>query len=214
MQSRFPLAYEWLLFNRDRLENHRNIQPRPFPANEWYRYGRVQGLTSFENRAKIVVGVNSQGDKYVYDDTNTLLAPGGTAGECSIATFREAPEKSPYDLYFILALLNHKGIEYFCRKRGSPFQGGWYARGTSVLGQIPMPKIDLTIDNQKHRLYESITLNCKLLCGACASIAGATTNAERTRLMRREQYLKQSLNTDISALYGISDIIDSIELPK
>ncbi len=213
MQSNYPLAYAWLLHNRMRLES-RDIQPRPFPPEEWYRYGRNQALALFENRPKIVVGVNSQGDKYVYDDSNTLLATGGTAGECAIAAFRETPEKSPYDLYFILALLNHKAIEYFCRKRGSPFRGGWYARGTSVLKQIPIPQIDLTVDTQKRRIYENIVLKCKRLCDICASMVTTTTNAERVKLERSKAYLKQSMDAEVSALYGISEIIDRIELPS
>ncbi|MBK9094816.1 MAG: hypothetical protein IPM84_19020 [Anaerolineae bacterium] len=47
--------------------------------------------------------------EHVYDDSNVLLASGGTAGECAIAAFRGDAGRSPYSLYFILALLNHKG---------------------------------------------------------------------------------------------------------
>ena len=212
IQSRFPLAYQWLLHNRTRLEK-RDISPRPFPPDEWYRYGRSQALTAFENRPKITVGVNSRGDKYVYDNTNTLLASGSTAGECAIATFRKTSESLSYDLYFILALLNHKAVEYFCRKRGSPFRGGWYARGTSVLQQIPLPKVDLTIGSERRHLYESIVSKCKQLCDVCHLLDRSPSNAERVRLDRRQAYIKQAMDQEISALYGISNIIESVELP-
>jgi len=212
MQSQFPLAYQWLLHNRDRLEK-RDISPRPFPLDEWYRYGRSQALTVFENRPKIVVGVNSQGDKYVYDDTNTLLASGNTAGECAIAAPQQSSDRPSYDLYFILAVLNHKAIEYFCRKRGSPFRGGWYARGTAVLKQIPLPLIDLVADNERRHRYENIVSKCKQLCDICRLLDGNVSNAERVRLNRHRTYIKQTIDQDISALYDVSSIIERVELP-
>lgn len=212
MRTSFPLAYEWLNYNHDRLAR-RDIQPSHFPADEWYRYGRVQALTAFENRPKIVVGINSKGDKYVYDESNTLLASGDTAGECAISTFTDQPERSPYDLHFILALLNYKAVEYFCRKRGSSFQHGWYARGKSVLEQIPVPFIDLTTDNERKRLYDRIIRNCIQLSATCRSLTEVPTNAARVRLDRQRAFMKQALDTDISSLYGIVGIIDGIELP-
>lgn len=123
MQADYPGVYAWLQHHQASLQN-RSIKPEPYPMDEWYRYGRQQALTVFENRPKIVVGINSLGDKYVYDESNTLLASGGTAGECAIAAFQDEAEQSPYDLLYIHALLNHKAVEYFCRKRGSPFRGG------------------------------------------------------------------------------------------
>ncbi len=213
MQATFSLAYQWLQHNQGVLEKRR-MDARRSSTEEWYRYGRSQGLTVFENRPKIIVGINSLGDKYVYDETNTLLAPGGTAGECSISLFSDHPEKSPYDLYFILALLNHKAVEYFCRKRGNHTQHGWYGRGTSVLEEIPIPIIDLTTDNEKHHLYESIVAKCKELCEVCKSISNTTSHAMRVRLEGRKTYLKQSMDAQISTLYGVAEIIDNVELPQ
>ena len=213
MQITFPLAYQWLQHNRNILES-RKMDSKHSGTDEWYRYGRSQALTAFENRPKIVVGINSLGDKYVYDDTNTLLASGDTAGECSIAVYRDEPEKSSYDLYFLLALLNHKAVEYFCRKAGSTFQNGWYSRGASVLKRIPVPLVDFTSNNERRYLYENIVLECKELCEICKSLSSATTNADRIRLERRKTHLKQSMDAQISTLYGVAEIIDNVELPQ
>jgi hypothetical protein len=73
MRTRFPNAYKYLSHYKTPLKD-RDISPKPYPPKEWYRYGRDQALTSFEHRPKIVVGVNSLGDKYVYDSSDTLLA--------------------------------------------------------------------------------------------------------------------------------------------
>lgn len=213
MQSDYPLAYAWLNHNRHNLEQ-RDISPTPFPPEEWYRYGRQQALTAFENRMKIVVGVNSLGDKYVYDDGNTLLASGGTAGECAIAAFQNNPQSSPYDLFFIHALLNHKVIEYFCRKRGSPFRGGWFSRGTAVLKEIPIPNIDTTVDNVRVQLYRDIIQANQNLHSICRELSTTTSQANRGRLERQQRSVKSDMDAMINQLYQIEHIIEQIELPS
>ncbi len=214
LQQRFPLAWTWLEHNQAVLKHPpRDIRPAPFPVGEWYRYGRDQALTAFEDRPKIVVGINSLGNKYVYDDSNALLASGGTAGECAIAAFRGGTRRSPYSLYFILALLNHKAVEYFCRKRGSPFRGGWYARGTAVLKEIPVPSIELSSTNARSQLYAGVVETCQTLCRMGAGLDKADSTTERTRLERRMNALKREMDAAISTLYGIMDVVDRIELP-
>lgn len=212
MQSQYPLAYAWLSHNQETLQR-RDISPKPFPADEWYRFGRQQALTAFEDRPKIIVGVNSLGDKYVYDETNTLLASGGTAGECAIAAFRDNDRHSSYDLYFIHALLNHKAVEFFCRKRGSPFRGGWFARGTAVLKEIPIPYIDTTTDNPRIQLYQDIIAANQQLHTICRTLEVTRSGRDRSRLERQKRAVKNRMDTTISQLYGITSIINQVELP-
>jgi hypothetical protein len=214
LRKEFPLAWAWLEHNQAILKHPpRDIRPAPFPADEWYRYGRDQALTAFENRPKIVVGVNSLGDKYVYDDSNALLASGGTAGECAIAAFRNSVRRSPYSLHFILALLNHKAVEYFCRKRGSPFRGGWYARGTAVLKEIPIPRVQLPAMDERGQLYWKIVEVSQTLCRLGDALNRADSSVERTRLERQMTALKREMDAAISALYGVAGVVDRIELP-
>ena len=214
LREKFPLAWAWLEHNQAILKHPpRDIRPAPFPADEWYRYGRDQALAAFENRPKIVVGVNSLGDKYVYDDSNTLLASGGTAGECAIAAFRDDTRRSPYSLDFILAILNHKVVEYFCRKRGSPFRGGWYARGTAVLKEIPIPNIQFPVADERGQLYRKIVKASQTLQRLGDALSNTDSIVERTRLERQMNALKREMDAEISILYGVTDVIDRIELP-
>jgi hypothetical protein len=211
LREEYPGAWEWLEHNQADLQT-RDIRPADFPPDEWYRYGRDQALTSFEDCPKIIVGVNSQGDKYVYDDSNTLLASGGTAGECAIAHFQNPASHSRYDLHFVLAILNHKAIEYFCRKRGSPFRGGWYARGTAVLKEVPVPDIDFDSDDNQLRLYREITELSRQLCDDNRALSGRIGSL-RDQLTRRIAANKRLMEARISELYGIERIIDRVELP-
>jgi len=210
MQADYPLAYSWLKYNQAALAK-RDISPQPYPPDEWYRYGRQQSLASFEHRAKIIVGINSLGDKYVYDESNTFLASGGTAGECAIAHLRDNPTN--YNLYFIHALLNHKAVEYFCRKRGSPFRGGWFARGTAVLKEIPIPIIDFTTNNAQHGLYQEVIQANQQLHEICHKLTLITSSREREQLERRAKITKTDLDQIIARLYNVEKIIQHIELP-
>lgn len=212
MQTQYPLAYAWLTHNQETLAQ-RDISPRSFPDDAWYRYGRQQALAVFAERVKIVVGVNSLGDKYVYDTTDTLLASGGTAGECAIAPFRDGDRQTPYDLYFLHALLNHKAVEFFCRKRGSPFRGGWFARGTAVLKEIPVPNIDATTDKPRSQLYREIVVANQQLHTICRALGTFVSASNRNRLERQKRAVKSKMDSQISQLYGIAPIIDRIELP-
>ena len=63
-------------------------------ADTWYQYGRTQALTCFINKPKIIVKVLSKIPMYCYDDNDTFIASGGTAGYCAIT----AKENSKYDL--------------------------------------------------------------------------------------------------------------------
>jgi type I restriction-modification system DNA methylase subunit len=135
IQSEFPLAWRYLKAYEERLMR-RDVSPEPEPGI-FYQYGRHQALTTAFKANKIVYSVNQLGDKYGIDELGVGFASGGTAGEVAITNPRDG-----YSIEFILALLNQRVIEYFLRKRGSPFGGGYYSRGSAVVADLPVPKLD------------------------------------------------------------------------
>jgi len=64
-------------------------------------------------------------------------------------------------LEFILAALNQRAVEFFLRKQGSPFRGGYYSRGSAVVSDLPIPKIDFTNPTQA-KAHKQITALAKL----------------------------------------------------
>jgi hypothetical protein len=109
--------------------------------------------------------------------------------------------------------LNHKAVEYFCRKRGSPFRGGWYARGTAVLKEIPIPRVQLPAMDERGQLYWKIVEVSQTLCRLGDALNRADSSVERTRLERQMTALKREMDAAISALYGVAGVVDRIELP-
>lgn len=133
----FPLTFEYFLQNagqlatRDMAETNDSI---PF-----YVFGRTQSIGSAPKFPKIMYSVNQRGDKYALDESGIVYASGGTAGNVGLY-----PKSDQYSLDFFLALLAQTPIEFFNRKSGSPFQGGYFARGTAVIQEVPVPVLDFS----------------------------------------------------------------------
>ena len=67
------------------------------------------------------------------------------------------PERTPYSIYYIQALLNSKYSEWFASLYGEVFRGGFIARGTKVLKKLPIRKIDFENIDEK-TLHDDIAL--------------------------------------------------------
>ncbi|MFK7948170.1 MAG: N-6 DNA methylase [Saprospiraceae bacterium] len=203
LQNNFPNLYQYLLSNKSNLEK-RNILPKPQTANEWYRYGRHQSLERCEVDAKIVVGVLAIGNKYAIDYNQTLIASGGTAGYCMITL----PENSPYSIYYIQAVLNSKYIEWYSSLIGEVFRGGYIARGTKILKQLPIPTINF--DNEQQQiLHDDIAKRQKYLIAEYQKVDQYRKNNERRKLVRTERGFNQILaiqNEKLTELFGLEDL--------
>lgn len=139
IQKKYPLAFDYFQKHKAILNNpKRDIKPEPATKNEWHRFGRQQGLNISGKKEKIILGVLSSGDKYAIDNYGTLFTSGGTAGYCAITL----PEKFDYSTYYIQAILNSKYVEWFVILTGEIFRGSYFARGTKVLNNLPIRKID------------------------------------------------------------------------
>lgn len=141
IQKKYPLAFDYFQKHKAILNNpKRDIKPEPATKNEWHRFGRQQGLNILGKKEKIILGVLSSGDKYAIDNYGTLFTSGGTAGYCAITL----PDNFDYSTYYIQAILNSKYVEWFVILTGEIFRGSYFARGTKVLNNLPIRKIDFS----------------------------------------------------------------------
>ena len=200
----YPLTYAYLRHYRERLEN-RDISPRPAPG-EFYRYGRHQALSSAFSSGKIIYSVNQLGDKYGFDPKGVGFASGGTAGEVSICN-----PISGYTIEFILALLNQRVIEYFLRKRGSPFRGGYYSRGSAVISDCPVPR--LNIEDPAHAsTMKDVTELVRRTVSITDKMPGSAGRSREAFEKERTDLVRQT--TDIFAqLWGFGGEEKELKLP-
>lgn len=208
IQKKFPLAYDYLQKHKTILNNpKRDIKPEPQTQNEWHRYGRHQSLDSCGLPQKIIVGVLSVGDKYAIDVYGTLISSGGTAGYCVVAV----PETSEYSIYYIQAILNSKYLEWFSALYGEVFRGGYIARGTKVLKNLPVRKIDFTNAKEK-ALHNEIVKYQKGLIRIFDKIdANAGNKRVLTPLQNQFAREKENLEKLLAKLYNLGD--DDLLIP-
>ena len=208
IQKKFPLAYDYLQANKPVLNNpKRDIKPIPQTQNEWHRYGRHQSLDSCGLSQKIIVGVLSVGDKYAIDIYGTLISSGGTAGYCVVAV----PETSDYSIYYIQAILNSKYLEWFSALYGEVFRGGYIARGTKVLKNLPIRKIDFSKQKEK-LIHDKIVEIQKELINIYDQI-DANAGNKRTLTPLQNQFTREKTNLEklLTKLYNLGD--DDLLIP-
>jgi len=156
MSTHFPLAYAYLKDFESEL-SERNITPRN-TTHAFYEFGRVQAVGTAPLASKIFFSVNQRGDKYALDKSGIVYSSGGTAGEVAMY-----PTGGGYSLDFVLGLLDQPPIEFFLRKSGSPFQGGYYSRGTAVIKEVPIPRLDFDVEDDKifHNRISQLTVEIR-----------------------------------------------------
>jgi len=195
LRNRFPNTLNYLQAYYARLEP-KQVTPdakRDVPdstKDTWYQYGRNQGLTSFIDTPKLIVGVLRKLNQamYAYDNNNMLIASGGTAGYCAIAE----KEGAPYKLSYIQAWLANPHTEKYVRLVGSIFEGDYYARGTALLKTIPFIPLDLNNKDQK-KIYNSVIEKTKRIF-EINNLLNSKKDKKSVELFTRE---KQDLIVDI-----------------
>lgn len=194
----YPLTYSYLKAHEDTL-NKRDVQPTPNPG-VFYAYGRHQSLESAFQAPKLIYSVNQIGDKYGFDGTGIGFASGGTAGEVAIINPRDG-----YTLELILAILNQPEIEFLLRKRGSPFRGGYYSRGTAVMAGLLIPRVDLSIARNAN-LVVTITGHVRdriVLEGQRLSATGRQLETLKTRIA----VLDDQITNLIHSLWNVEPMV-------
>ena len=210
IQRRYPLFYTFLMAAKPELDKaSRDIQPKPTTADEWYRYGRHQSLEACEVEEKMIVGVLAQTDKYAIDNNGTLVSSGGTAGYCLVSI----PSDSQYSIYYIQAIFGSIQGEWLASLYGEIFRGGYIARGTKVLKQIPIREIDFTDQNERN-VHDDIADRQKRLIELGDKISKAAKNRRSLiPLQRQFDLLKHEQQNVINMLYGMTN--DEVSLiPK
>jgi len=200
LQRDFPLAWKYFVDHQERLEK-RDISPAP-ENGEFYKFGRHQALNTAFQRNKIIYSVNQTGDKYAWDGNGCGFASGGTAGEVAISNSRDG-----YALEFILALLNQNVSEFFLRKRGSPFRGGYYSRGSSVITDLPVPLLDTEAKKAAHDAIVDLT---NQICDLEAGL-GVGRSVERRKADR--EVLRNRIDGEFSVFWNFEGADKKIKLP-
>ncbi len=199
IKKKHPCLYAYLLDLKAELCK-RDIKPVPKTKDEWYRFGRQQSLEACEVNEKMIVGVLSQADKYAIDNKGTLVSSGGTAGYCMV----RVPEDKEYSIYYIQAILGSVQGEWMASLYGEIFRGGYIARGTKVLKQLPIRTIDFS-NEQEVAVHNDIVSRQKKLIEFGDKLYKVQNNPRKSAPVKRQfDILKEEQQDAINALFGMS----------
>ena len=210
LASNYPLGYAYIIASKHELNRkNRDIKPIPENGNEWHRYGRHQSLEACELPCKLIVGVLSQGEKYAVDVHGTLVSSGGTAGYCVISL----PSKTPYSIYYLQALLTSRPLEWISSLDGEIFRGGFIARGTKGLKQLPFRAIDFNNQEDK-KLHDDISaLQRELISIGDRIVKAGNNNRALTPLKRNFSNKKSEMTRLIQKLFSLTEE-EYYQIPK
>ena len=147
-------------------------------------------------KTKIIVGVLSRGNKYGIDTNDVFLASGGTAGYCAVGI----PDDCLYSPYYIQAVLNSKYVEWIASLRGEIFRGGFIARGTKVLKDMPIRAINFN-DADERKLHDKIALQQKKIIELGDMYLDAKDDKRKSIVLQRKLQ-----NENLRILYDISEL--------
>ena len=123
------------------------------------------------------------------------------------------PADSEYSIYYIQAILGSTQGEWLASLYGEIFRGGYIARGTKVLNQIPIREIDFANLDERN-IHDDIANRQKQIIELGDKIGKATKNRRNlVPLQRQFNSLRQEQQNAINNLYGMTN--DEVSLiPK
>ena len=201
-----PEMYRYLTHFKTTLIK-RDVKP-PVKSDDWYKYGRSQHLDRWDWPVKIVIGVNSQGNKYSIDYSRTFISSGGTAGYCGITI----PPGVKYSIYYIQALLNSKYLEWYSSLIGEIFRGGYIARGTKVLNRLPIRRIDFANPDDRKMHDGIVQIQQKMISVQTEIDKNVGDNRTLILLNRQFAAIKDELEGKLKNLYALGDSDGNIPL--
>lgn len=193
----YPLCWEYLNAYRDELLK-RSIQG--FTDATWYRYGRSQSLTKFEEGEKLIWYTLSLFPRYAYDPDNVIYLGGGNGPYYGLR-MRQSTQLS---IFYIQAILSHPVIEALVSSRASVFRGGYRSHGKQFMANLPIRTIDFN-DASEVAQHDEIVRLVKELLGVTEKLRRPTLPHRRSTLLRSYERLRRRIEALVGDLYNISD---------
>ena len=204
LEAQFPGCWTYLNARRDELEE-RNVTGGHAAERQWYQYGRSQSLTKFDTQ-KIILPVLSIEPRYSYDEVNTIFTGGGNGPYYMV----RAREDSIVSNHYLLAVLNHPLSEALIRTNTSTFLGGYYSHGKQFIENLPIP----ISDDTQREVVEKLVVS---LIDTLSEAADSRTPHERIRREREAFALRNDIERQISAIFGLTDadidIVQAVPIP-
>lgn len=193
LQSRFPLAREYLEINRDALESREDGKMR---HDHWYGYVYPKNLTLHAQR-KLIAPRLVYHLEVAYDPAGQYYLDNVDVGGIIL---RDASEQN---YLFTLALLNGNLADFFFRQRSVPFRGEYRSANRQFLAPIP---IKLTQSAREAEFRDQIVSLAGRMLDLHQRLAakGDVHDYEREQIEREIAATDREIDNLVYDLYGLT----------
>lgn len=196
MATQFPLCWAYLSVNEEQLRK-RDVQG--WTEETWYRFGRSQSLTKFEDGQKLIWSTLTLVPRYAFDTQKTMFTGGGNGPYYGL---RMRPE-SQLSIHYIQAILSHPIVETIVSSGASSFQHGYRSHGKQFVKDVPIRVIDFSEAAEKTKHDAIVNLVIQLI-DVTEKLTHVTLPHQKDILERQAQLLRTRINRLVEDLYGIT----------
>ena len=164
-------------------------------GSEWYAYVYPKNLELMKT-PKILVPDIAAHSSFALDETGQYAYTSGY-GITLIPTLGEAPK-------YVLGLLNSKLLDFFWRSISTPMRGGYFRYFTQYIEQLPIRRIDFTIDEDASR-HDRMVGMVESMLQLHKDLPKAKTDQEKTVLQRQIATSDKQIDALVYELYGLTE---------
>jgi hypothetical protein len=138
LKSEFPLSWAYLQANKAALEEREHGKMR---HAEWYGYVYPKNLALFA-KPKIITPDIAARASFALDTSGRYSFVSGYGIILS--------ENAPYDMRYLLAVLNSPILDFYVKRIGTRLQQGFFRYFAQYLEKLPIPALDLDVPEQRN----------------------------------------------------------------
>jgi len=196
LKTKYPECYKYLSKFKKELKE-RNIQPLKDINKEWYKYGRQQSISNFNEGEMLIWSVLTLKSNFVYSKQPILFTGGGQGPYYGLKS-----KNDEYSVKYIQAILNSPFISNLIEESSVYYEGGYYSAGKQYLEKIPIRKIDFNLVEEIN-IYDTILNTIEELEAFSESLEKTSSASKKINIERQIAFKEKKLNSLIETLYGI-----------
>ncbi|MCK4546490.1 MAG: Eco57I restriction-modification methylase domain-containing protein [Candidatus Eisenbacteria sp.] len=198
-QKKFPLAWEYLLENRETL---RGRERGKMKHSGWYGYVYPKSVTLFSKR-KILVPSIAAGACYALDaEGKAYFVGSGGGGGGGYGIILKSGCAVGYE--YVLGLLNSRLVDYYLKCISSRFRGGYYAYSRQYIERLPLMLPDPT-SRKDQELHDRLVSLVRRMLDLHESSAGNSAPAAKAARERKIDATDKQIDQLVYELYGLTD---------
>ena len=194
--SAYPGCWEYLLHNRETLENRERGKMQ---HEKWYAYVYPKNLALHDQRKMAVPRLVSR-LAAMYDPGGDFYLDNVDVGGLILK------ENDDAQWLYILGLLNSKLLDFYLHRISVPFRGGFYSANRQFLEPLPIHRIDFDnpTEGKMHDDLVAIVDTMLELNKRLAPIQNTPCN-ERDELLREISRTDSEIDNLVYDLYGLTE---------